>query len=82
VNDVNERLRWKEYMHAYEEAIGATSTPDAPWYIVPADNKWFARLAVARIAIETLESLNLHVPAMSRREQRALNHAKRRLRAK
>ena len=69
-------------MRAYEEAIGATSTIDAPWYVVPADNKWFARLAVARIAIETLESLNLHVPVLSHREQRALNHAKRRLRAR
>jgi PPK2 family polyphosphate:nucleotide phosphotransferase len=82
VNDVNERLRWKEYMAAYEEAMAATSTPDAPWYVVPADNKWFTRLAVARIAIETLESLNLHVPPLSHRERRALSHAKRRLRAK
>jgi PPK2 family polyphosphate:nucleotide phosphotransferase len=82
VNDVNERLRWKEYMKAYEEAMSATSTPDAPWYIVPADNKWFTRLAVARIAIETLQSLHLQIPPLSRQEQRALNHAKRRLRAK
>jgi len=82
INDINERLRWKEYMKAYEEAMGATSTPDAPWYVVPADNKWYARLAVALIAIEALESLHLHVPELSRREQRALNHAKRRLRAK
>ena len=47
VNDVNERLRWKEYMAAYEEAMRATSTDEAPWYVVPADNKWFTRLAVA-----------------------------------
>ena len=82
VNDVNERLRWKQYMAAYEEAISATSTVEAPWYIVPADNKWFTRLAVAQIIIEALEDLNLHVPQLSRREQRALHHAKRRLRAK
>lgn len=82
VNDVNERLRWKEYMAAYEKALCSTSTPDAPWYIVPADHKWFTRLAVAEIAIETLESLDLHVPALSGREHRALRHAKRRLRAR
>jgi PPK2 family polyphosphate:nucleotide phosphotransferase len=82
VNDVNERLRWKEYMSAYEKAMCATSTPEAPWYIVPADSKWFTRLAVAQIAIETLESLDLHVPALSSRDHRALRHAKRRLRAR
>jgi polyphosphate kinase 2 (PPK2 family) len=82
VSDVNERLRWKEYMAAYEKAMSATSTTEAPWYIVPADQKWFTRLAVAAIAIETLESLDLHVPALSRRDHRALHHAKRRLRAR
>ena len=82
VNDVNERLRWKEYMAAYEEALSATSTLEAPWYVVPADNKWFTRLAVAQIIIEALEDLHLHIPQLSRREQRALHHAKRRLRAK
>jgi PPK2 family polyphosphate:nucleotide phosphotransferase len=82
VSDVNERLRWNEYMAAYEKAMRATSTVEAPWYIVPADHKWFTRLAVAAIVIETLESLNLHVPVLSRREHRALRHAKRRLRAR
>jgi polyphosphate kinase 2 (PPK2 family) len=82
VNDVNERLRWKEYMAAYEKALCSTSTPASPWYIVPADHKWFTRLAVAEIAIETLESLDLHVPLLSRRDHRALRHAKRRLRAR
>ncbi len=80
--DINERLRWKEYMAAYEKAMCATSTHDAPWYIIPADRKWFTRLAVAAIAIETLESLKLHVPVLSRRDHRALRHAKRRLRAR
>jgi polyphosphate kinase 2 (PPK2 family) len=82
LNDVNERLRWKEYMAAYEEAMRATSTPESPWYVVPADNKWFARLAVADIAIDTLESLELKVPSLSQRDVRALNHARRRLRFK
>jgi hypothetical protein len=71
-----------EYMSAYEKAMRATSTIDAPWYIVPADHKWFTRLAVAAIVIDTLESLKLHVPLLSRREYRALRHAKRRLRAR
>ena len=82
LNDINERLRWKEYMAAYEEAMRATSTAEAPWYVVPADNKWFTRLAVAGIAIDTLESLNLRVPTLSHRDVRALNHARRRLRFK
>ena len=78
MNDVNERLRWKEYMASYELAMRATSTAEAPWYVVPADHKWFTRLAVAAIVIETLESLKLHVPVLSRRDHRALRHAKRR----
>jgi PPK2 family polyphosphate:nucleotide phosphotransferase len=82
LNDINERLRWKEYMAAYEEAMQATSTAEAPWYVVPADNKWFTRLAVAEIAIETLQSLHLKVPAVSRHDARALTNARRRLRFK
>lgn len=82
LNDINERLRWKEYMAAYEETLRVTSTPEAPWYVVPADNKWFTRLAVAAIAVETLQSLHLKVPPMSHHDVRALNHARRRLRFK
>ena len=79
-SDLNERLKWNAYMSAYEKAIRATSTESAPWYVVPADNKWFTRVAVAEILAETLESLNLAVPALSHRDRRALRHAKRRLR--
>jgi PPK2 family polyphosphate:nucleotide phosphotransferase len=82
LNDVNERLRWKEYMEAYEDTLRSTSTTEAPWYVVPADNKWFTRLAVADIAIKALESLDLKVPTLSHRDTRALNHARRRLRFK
>ena len=82
VNDVNERLKWKKYMAAYQDAIRATSTRHAPWYVLPADNKWFTRLALAEIVIETLESLDLRVPELSRRDHRELRDAKRRLRAK
>ncbi len=79
-SDLNERLKWKLYMTAYQDALRATSTDEAPWYVVPADNKWFTRLAVAQIAIETMESLALDVPVLTHKERRELRHAKRRLR--
>ena len=81
VSDINERLRWKQYMAAYEEAMSATSSLEAPWYVLPADNKWFTRLALAQIVIETLRSLDLRVPDLSHRRRRELHDAKRRLRA-
>ena len=59
-----ERGRWDEYMAAYEDMIRATSRPGAPWYVVPADNKWFARLTVARAMIETLDGLDLEFPSI------------------
>ncbi len=79
--DVNERRKWPEYMAAYEEAIRQTTSEQAPWYVVPADNKWFSHLAVAHIAIQTLEQLKLSVPEMSHRELRQLREARKRLRA-
>ena len=81
IGDVDERLQWDKYMRAYEEAIGATSTAGAPWYVVPADHKWFTRLAVANIIIETLESLELQFPTVDARKRRELAQARRRLRA-
>jgi PPK2 family polyphosphate:nucleotide phosphotransferase len=81
INDVDERLRWKDYMRAYEAAISATSTDDAPWFIIPADHKWFTRLAIAEVIIETLESMDLHFPPLDRRKRRELAIARRRLRA-
>ena len=62
MDDVAERARWDKYMAAYQDMIRATSRPQAPWYVVPADHKWFARLVVARAMIETLEGLDLQVP--------------------
>jgi PPK2 family polyphosphate:nucleotide phosphotransferase len=82
IGDVDERLRWDDYMSAYEEAIGATSTRHAPWYVLPADHKWFTRLAIAQVIIETLEALDLHFPSLDREKQRELALARRRLRAK
>jgi PPK2 family polyphosphate:nucleotide phosphotransferase len=62
MNDVTERKRWDDYMAAYEDMIRATSRPTAPWYVVPADHKWFTRLVVAAAVIEALESLDLSFP--------------------
>lgn len=62
--DLEMRARWWEFMDAFEDAIAETSTDDAPWYVIPADRKWFRNLAVSQILIETLESLELrHPPA-------------------
>jgi PPK2 family polyphosphate:nucleotide phosphotransferase len=82
LTDVDERAKWDGYMKAYEEAIGATSTRHAPWYVVPADHKWFTRIVVAQIVIETLESLDLRFPPLDRAKQRELAEARRRLRAR
>lgn len=62
IGDVAERALWDKYMAAYEDLIRNTSQPHAPWYVVPADHKWFARLVVARAMIETLERLDLQFP--------------------
>lgn len=68
--DLHERGHWDEYQAAYQEAIAATATPDAPWYVVPADNKWFTRLVVVAAMNDALEKLNLRYPRVSP-EQRA-----------
>ncbi|MES9844404.1 MAG: PPK2 family polyphosphate kinase [Candidatus Sedimenticola sp. PURPLELP] len=67
--DVVERGHWNDYMHAYEEALSATSRPWAPWYAIPADDKPHMRLTVARIIRQTLESLALEYPKVSAKEQ-------------
>ena len=55
VGDVNERLHWDKYMRAYEEAIAATSTRHAPWYVVPADRKWYRNWVLSDVLVRTLE---------------------------
>jgi PPK2 family polyphosphate:nucleotide phosphotransferase len=60
--DAQEREFWDDYMEAYEQMIRATATEEAPWYVVPADNKWFTRVVVAAVVIETLASLGLQYP--------------------
>jgi PPK2 family polyphosphate:nucleotide phosphotransferase len=80
--DLAERDRWNDYMRAYEEALSATSTRQAPWYVIPADNKWFTRLVIADIIVDTLEGLNLKYPALTPQQKRELAEARRRLGAK
>lgn len=74
--DVEERQYWQEYMKAYEEAINVTATKDSPWYIIPADKKWFARLAIGEIIVDTLKSLNLKLPKPSKEEKITLAECK------
>jgi PPK2 family polyphosphate:nucleotide phosphotransferase len=74
--DLKERERFDEYLAAYEDLINHTSTEWAPWYIVPADNKWFTRLAVAGVLYHTLDSLNLDYPTVSEEQKQALLAAK------
>lgn len=75
--DAKERGHWDEYMDAYEECLRATSTKKAPWYVIPADNKWVTRLAVSRIIYQTLKGLKLHYPTVTEPQKQALGEAKR-----
>ena len=70
--DVRERTHWKDYMEAYEEAIRATATTHAPWFVVPADEKWFTRLVVAAAIVETLEGLDLSFPKVDDAQRKEL----------
>lgn len=74
--DVKERAHWDEYMAAYQTMIRATSTPESPWYVVPADNKWFTRTVVAAAIVDALASLDLHYPKVDRARIAQLAEAK------
>jgi len=78
-SDVEERRYWKDYMRAYQEALAATSTKHAPWYIVPADDKQNARLIVSQIILDTLEGLKMRYPPTSPERRRELQAIRRRL---
>jgi polyphosphate kinase 2 (PPK2 family) len=80
--DVHEREYWKDYMDAYEDMIRNTATPAAPWYVVPADNKWFSRLVVASAMIDTLERLSLRYPKVGASRRKELDEARKFLEAK
>ena len=79
VADLAERDHWDEYMTAYEEAIAGTAAPYAPWFVVPADHKWFTRVVVVEAMIAALEDLNLHVPELTAEARDRLAAAKRAL---
>jgi len=74
--DAKERALWDDYMKAYEDAIENTSTDESPWYIIPADKKWFTRLAVSEIIVKTLESLDLKYPVVTEAQKAELLEAK------
>ena len=78
-DDIKEREYWDDYMEAYEDMIQNTATKHAPWYVVPADNKWFTRVVVAAAVIEALASLDLHYPEVSKEKLKELAAAKKAL---
>ncbi|MGZ4895040.1 MAG: polyphosphate kinase 2 family protein [Candidatus Angelobacter sp.] len=77
--DVHERKYWDDYMNAYEEMIRNTSTPDAPWYVVPADHKWFTHIAVSSAIIQTLEDMDLQLPKVDKVRRKQLEEARKAL---
>ena len=79
IGDVRERECWGAYRKAYQEAIAATSTPWAPWFVVPADHKWFTRLVVAGAIVAELEKLNLRYPKLDKAKRKELDAARREL---
>ncbi len=78
-SDVYEREFWDDYMKAYEKAIAGTSTEKSPWYVVPADKKWFTRIAISTIILDTLKGLKLDFPTLPKVEKEKLQEAKQRL---
>jgi PPK2 family polyphosphate:nucleotide phosphotransferase len=76
INDAKERGYWNDYMKAYEDTIRNTATDYAPWYVVPADNKWFTRVVVAAAVIETLGSLDVAYPAVGKEKLKELDAAR------
>ena len=74
--DIRERECWDDYMVAYEEMIAATSSKHSPWYVVPADNKWYTRLVVAAAIVDTLKDLKLAYPSVAPEKRKRLQAAK------
>jgi PPK2 family polyphosphate:nucleotide phosphotransferase len=70
--DIGERARWNDYQTAYEEMVRGTATEHAPWYIAPANNKWFTRLVVAAAIVEQLETINPQFPTLDESQMRSL----------
>ena len=77
--DIEERTFWDDYQKAYELAIGHTSTAHAPWYIIPADHKWFSRVVIGNIIVATLQKMDIQMPKISAEEKSLLQQAKEKL---
>ena len=80
--DVHERQSWDDYASAYEDMIAETSTKHAPWYVVPADNKWYTRIVVAAAIVDTLQELELAYPTVDREKKKELEQARAQLEGK
>jgi PPK2 family polyphosphate:nucleotide phosphotransferase len=78
-NDVRERERWDDYQRAYEDMIGNTAKKHAPWYVVPADLKWFTHLVISTVIVDTLESLHLQYPKVDPEKKKELEAARKKL---
>jgi PPK2 family polyphosphate:nucleotide phosphotransferase len=79
ISDLHERAYWEQYQQAFEEAVRYTSTEAAPWYIVPADHKWYMRTLVSRIVVEQLQRLDLRYPPLNQAQRAHLENARRKL---
>jgi PPK2 family polyphosphate:nucleotide phosphotransferase len=79
--DLEERKFWKDYQEAYQDLIRNTATPESPWYVIPADHKWFSRLVVAEAIVEALESLHLSFPEVDRAKKKELEAVRKQLAA-
>jgi hypothetical protein len=77
--DIRERQFWPQYTHAYEQVFTHTSTPWAPWFVIPADHKWFTRLCVSQVIVAALKSLDLRYPTVPTSRAEALEKAKQEL---
>lgn len=80
--DIHERACWDDYMDAYEDMIRHTAAPEAPWHVIPADNKWFTRIAVAAAIVDTLDGLQLSYPQVSDAKKKELAEARKLLESK
>ena len=82
VDDIKERALWKEYMAAYEECLETTSTKQSPWYVIPADDKYNARLIISQVVMDTLQSLKLKPPVATKERVKELKEIRRQLEKK
>ncbi len=77
--DIREREFWDDYQQAYEDAIRHTASPHAPWYVIPADHKWFTRLVVAQVVVDVLKKMDLKYPKLSGEQKKDLAKARQEL---